>query len=197
MIKGPLNFNSSSVSVRRFSLSCFLLLCAQNTLSANSKSCPEFPYSFLPFRFSLPAVRCISSPAKMCCETTKMCCENAKTSSEKAEMCCDVAKTSSETAKMLREMTKTCSEVTNVSSEIAMMNKNVTKMSSELPKVCSEKAKTFSEAGMIPFDLQKPDFLLKISNKVTNKHNLLVIDDHKFQTPNVYKAWGEFLITTK
>ena len=190
MIKGPLNFNSSSVSVRRFSLSCFLLLCAQNTLSANSKSCPEFPYSFLPFRFSLPAVRCVSSPAKMCCE-------NAKTSSEMAKMCCDVAKTSSETAKMLSENAKTTSEVTNVSSEIATMNKNVTKMSSEPPKVCCEKAKTFSEAGMIPFDLQKPDFLLKISNKVTNKHNLLVIDDHKFQTPNVYKAWGEFLITTK
>ena len=190
MKRSPVHYNISLNFIRQFSLFRWTLPLAQNYFSPNNYSFPAFIYNSSAFCCSSPLVRSVTT-------WTKMCCENAKTSSEMAKMCCDVAKTFSETAKMLSERAKTCSEVTNVYSEIATMNKDVTKMSSEPPTMCCEMAKTFSEEAKMPFDPRKPDFLLKISNKVTIKHNLLLINDNKFQSPNVYKTWGEFLITTK
>ena len=172
MNKGPVHYNSSSIVIRRRSPICCIAPFNQNITLSNFNSFPGLRCASSPLRYSSSAVRSVSSPAKMCCE---------------------IAKTSSEAAKMLSEEAKTSSDVTNISSEVATMNKNVTKMSSEPSKMCCEMAKTFSEAAKIPFDPQKPDFLSIISNKVTNEHKIHVINEHKSQTPNVYKTFGAFL----
>ena len=178
MNKCPVHYNLSSDFTRHFTLFRWMLPLSQNYTYPNNYLFPAFIYTTSALRRSSSAVRSVSPPAKMCC---------------------DVAKTSSEAAKMLSVRARTSRYVTNVSSVISMINKNVTKVSSELPKVCCEKAKTFSKEAKIPFGTRKPDFFLKISNTVTNKHNLLVINDYKFQTQahNVYKTLGALLFTTK